>query len=1449
MSDPATPTPRTTGGNARWEPPSPAELQEQMPGYTIEKLLGRGGMGAVYKGVQSNLDRPVAIKILPPGVEQEDPSFAERFKNEARLMARLINPAVVSVHDFGLTTGGLLYFAMEYVNGTDVSQMIRSQGKLPPEHALAITAHVCDALSAAHELGIVHRDIKPANVLINRKGQVKVADFGLAKIEEPGTHGLTKTGYAMGTPDFVAPEVLMLGSHIDGRADLYAVGVMLYQMLTGEVPRGAFKPATARLPGLDPRFDPIILKAMQSDREERYQSSTELRRDLDVILTVPLVPTSAIPAAQVAQTPAQRSAVQKRSADAPVRSTPKAGEGTRAHLPPKKSSAPLLLGLGAVVALGIGAFVMMSGSEKEKQSGPLSPLSGTSGSSTSETSKSKPIATGQTITPADASSQASPLPTTKPGNPPPATPPAQTVSSPMAVSNWQRVESTEARWKKSGLEVKDGWLSFLTSPGESQKALVISSDIIGPPPRDVAVRIRFRKEKAGNVSLHCRYDTAKPMPEAILWDDGRFQLRNQNTPLGPVVDVKEVKLAKPAVGEEGILELAVIGQRVIARLNSSTVLEREVPGMIPRGPFGVRAGGQWIKDVEYLNLDGVADPLKELGWNLPATSPGSTAPVAVTPAPAAPPKPSVPSPAAATTTPASPSPSLPVSSSPPPVTTMAAATPASALDQRLAALDSSFQSAVERDANTAFKASMAALDKLYLSALDRALAAASQGGKLEEALALREEKQRIEKNEGVPSEVDESTLAPGKVPDTLKTLRKTYRSTTAQHEATKAKAMQPLYDKYDQALAAVQTELTQAQKLDDAMRVKTVREQIAATRGGGLPTPSVPGLAATPPDSAPKASSSGQPALDPFDPLLDYSRLPRWHQDAMKEGGKLRVWGYWDGQKIEERSLLRPFSESDYTRVVADTGDPGVLLGVRKRGAGKRILLENRATPAAEYKKVQAIESHSKWWLADNFLHRHQRRGSELELDEGALLSGIGDAHFIQRKNREWTAGGYQWTNKPNDNQIESALNPLLIALKKGETTLITATANDVFWITKDNKYREFFVNLRPGSVKEAATTTNPSEPMVKLIHGGAKYGWLALGKSGAVYARNPNAFAKPLDDLPPALTLKNSGGQIAIRKTDGNWHGIGPDAEMNEVISQAGPAIDLDISVYEGNKRKMVVWIESKSTLRPTNTPTSTTKPAAPTPTPTAAPVPAPATAAKSDFTNSLGMKFVKVPGAQVLFCIHETRKGDYAKYAAETPGVDDKWKDQTTKEGLKVSEADNHPVVAVDWNDARAFCAWLSGKEGRIYRLPKDREWSYAAGIGKDENPGTAPKDLGQGIRNEYPWGSKYPPLTGVGNYADMTYRGMFPSSKVIEDYTDGCISTAPVMCFKPNKLGIYDLGGNVWEFCEDLFDQTQRVTRGASWKWYGADVLLSSFRGPSPPNNRANDLGFRIVLETTE
>ncbi|WP_395753032.1 protein kinase domain-containing protein [Prosthecobacter sp.] len=345
-----------------WQPPSLQDMQALLPQYHFESLLGRGGMGAVYKAVQISLDRPVAIKVLPGDlIDDSDAQFAERFKNEARTMAKMNHPSIVNVYDFGETRSGLLFIVMEFIDGTDVSKMIISQGKLPEEYALSITAHVCDALNYAHRNGVIHRDIKPANILINMEGAVKVADFGLAKQNDAGAGGLTKTNMAMGTPDFVAPEALMPGVPLDGRADLYAIGVMLYQMLTGEIPRGMWTMPGLKL-GTDPRFDAIIAKAMQTDRESRYQSAAEIRKDLDSILTIPRLhtqpqpATSSSPASQPAQKPASQG--------------PREPQGKRPHekpLPqsqsssaPKKSSLGLIVGLAAASALAVGGYVLLT---------------------------------------------------------------------------------------------------------------------------------------------------------------------------------------------------------------------------------------------------------------------------------------------------------------------------------------------------------------------------------------------------------------------------------------------------------------------------------------------------------------------------------------------------------------------------------------------------------------------------------------------------------------------------------------------------------------------------------------------------------------------------------------------------------------------------------------------------------------------------------------------------------------------------------------------------------------------------------------------------------------------------------------------------------------------------------------------------------------------------------
>lgn len=374
-------TPASSSGKP-WQPPAPEDLAPDLPQYEILGLLGRGGMGAVYRARQKSLNREVAIKMLPPLDDNGGGAmhFADRFKSEAQSMARLNHPGIVAVYDAGETPSGLLFFVMELVQGTDVAQMIHSNGRLPPEHSYAITAHVCEALAYAHKNGLIHRDIKPANIMVDMEGRVKVADFGLAKALDVQT-GFTQSNMAVGTPDFVAPEALIAGMPLDGRADLYAVGVMLYQMLTGHIPRGAWQPASVLVPGTDPRFDQIIAKAMAYDREQRHESATELRQHLDSIL-IPAAPAPDLQRYSSAQMPKMPPADMLSGASqlaSHLHLSPNQPRArTRTPLRVAKSKAPLFIGLGAAAAIGIGAVAMFNGGGKAKQSGPLSPLRGDS---------------------------------------------------------------------------------------------------------------------------------------------------------------------------------------------------------------------------------------------------------------------------------------------------------------------------------------------------------------------------------------------------------------------------------------------------------------------------------------------------------------------------------------------------------------------------------------------------------------------------------------------------------------------------------------------------------------------------------------------------------------------------------------------------------------------------------------------------------------------------------------------------------------------------------------------------------------------------------------------------------------------------------------------------------------------------------------------------------------
>jgi len=280
-TDPGDPTLSAAG----FVPPSVEELSRLFPQLEILEFIGKGGMGAVYKARQPKLDRFVALKILPP-TAAGDPGFAERFNREARALARLSHPNIVAVHDFG-HAGGLHYLVMEFVDGGNLRQ-IEAAGRLAPDQALAIVPQICDALQFAHNEGIVHRDIKPENLLLDKKGRVKITDFGIAKMLGLAGSQTTLTGArdVVGTPHYMAPEQVEKPQTVDHRADIYSLGVVFYEMLTGELPLGKFPPPSRKVQ-VDVRLDEVVLHALEKEPELRYQQASQVKTAVETIASSP----------------------------------------------------------------------------------------------------------------------------------------------------------------------------------------------------------------------------------------------------------------------------------------------------------------------------------------------------------------------------------------------------------------------------------------------------------------------------------------------------------------------------------------------------------------------------------------------------------------------------------------------------------------------------------------------------------------------------------------------------------------------------------------------------------------------------------------------------------------------------------------------------------------------------------------------------------------------------------------------------------------------------------------------------------------------------------------------------------------------------------------------------------------------------------------------------------
>jgi len=261
------------------EIPSLERVAGAFPQLEILEFIGRGGMGFVFKARQPHLDRFVALKLLPDKLAR-DARFAERFNREGRMLGRLNHPNIVSVYDFG-TSGSFYFLLMEFVDGVNLRQAMQA-GRFSPGEALSIVPKICEALQYAHGQGVLHRDIKPENILLDARGQVKIADFGIAKLigDDKPEVGLTGTGVSIGTPHYMAPEQLEKPSEVDHRADIYSLGVVFYEMLTGELPIGRFAAPSSKTP-VGTNVDEVVFRTLEKDRERRYQSANQMKTEVE----------------------------------------------------------------------------------------------------------------------------------------------------------------------------------------------------------------------------------------------------------------------------------------------------------------------------------------------------------------------------------------------------------------------------------------------------------------------------------------------------------------------------------------------------------------------------------------------------------------------------------------------------------------------------------------------------------------------------------------------------------------------------------------------------------------------------------------------------------------------------------------------------------------------------------------------------------------------------------------------------------------------------------------------------------------------------------------------------------------------------------------------------------------------------------------------------------------
>ncbi len=1611
-----------------WVPPAAEALRPHLPDYDIEEFIASGGMGAVYRGVDKSLGRMVAIKILPPDLQDEHPGYVARFKQEARSMAQLNHPAIVAVYDCGEMADGTLYFVMEYINGTDVAQMVATQGRLSSEHAMAITAHVCDALQYAHERGVVHRDIKPANIMISFDGRVKVADFGLARASLGGDSGITRGAPSMGTPHFIAPEALIPGVKVDHRADIYAVGVMLYQMLTGKVPQGIFEMPSFQVPGLDPRYDAIVSNAMREQPERRYQNIHEMRLALDGIMTQPVVKADDTEAAPVPVSGARGS----RAKGGPQRplASPSSKPATTKKRTPFVAAAALVL-----VAAAIGWLCW-----------PHTPAA-------------KPVAA-----------------VTKAAIPPKksATSNSSTTTAPQAGP--VTIAPTPFHISGDYMGLGGDFEGEYFTEGENVVVVVSKATLFNRRPPSstnqitgVAAYLGVRRVKSDGskymetmaesetVSVEEKTKTSR----SATLDKTRFVMR-----IGPLAAAQLAeaslcfKINDSAINSQG--------QKVwgyIPCVNEAYILGGSASPPVTKNGSSAPAVSAAVnshgKQVEGLSSADSSALLDLRGRS--SAAPGGVVSAPVVPSGNTPsPSPvdrtastsSIPSRSSVTTNPEGFTNSLGMKFVPVPGTnvlfcihktrrkdyaTMEAEFPgldshwkrASAGNVPVGDKDDHPVVSISHDEAEAFCGVLSKKEgRIYRLPTDEEWSYAvgigdreqhgpgttpmTLGGGLEndfpwgtvwpppagsgnfsdrsrlEALpqmqwsviegyvdgfattspvmSFKPNRIGLYDMAGNACEWVEDKAGPGTGSFVLRgsswsygsrgqLLSSSRRSASASShswaygfrcvvviDSLKPSIARGPEKKASNAVLSEKELRTHGafEFPQEKARVFCDNNDLRFSVWNDSQTLSAQAILWKDNDSASGTDEKGGRTVDwsmlKLDLDADGKATPdvdRYYivgPDSITSGPDYVISKGGEGNTTVKRDSsghgsIRYLQTSEHGIVRVDTYS--IPLKELSKSTSDKIRLcywgdspkpeltvnstGYHPGPGHYYPYGIPFEGFHDYWLTPD--HNPPRSTAGLPPELGVL-----DAEF-----QKLQAGGVDgpfnaeiW--KLNENYVQSLEQAMekeraaghleaVAALEKEKTTVKNLACIPSIDDGIPGCLEELRAAYRPKRARLTAARKTLAEfaaeldiKLVKLEIDLTKAGRVPDARSVRQYRQDlRKRFPMPAPAASPT-TVESGSPRPALSTTTAASAAPAP-AESSKMVQDRLRMLHAQLIIdapsrAEGTARAMLPlttefvksepdsvagWLlhaEAAAALKdfaqcqaaarqlqrlhaetngnPLSAPVIAKLKGLPGVWPSVVPGKGPAVTMDSKgFVNSLGMAFLPVQDAHVLFCVCETRRKDYAAYAAEVPGVDGSWKEQSIN-GIPVGKEDDHPVVAVSYEDAVAFCAWLSKKEGRTYRLPTDKEWSYAVGIGHFEKwkKGTTPESLSGGASGKFPWGSaignSWPPRRDAGNYGDRSSKGMVPGITAVEAYgiyyVDQFVTTAPVMSFKANQAGLYDMGGNVWEWVEDWYnaDKAQRVLRGGSWFDGAESMLLSSYRCPGDPGSRANVNGFRCVME---